>query len=66
VNDQAEVRLQLVISDKVKSGLVYVPKGAWLSSSESGLTVNALIPGDKADMADGACYNDTQVDVYPR
>ncbi|MFT4636597.1 MAG: hypothetical protein ACI9OI_002400, partial [Chitinophagales bacterium] len=55
-----------VISDKVKSGLVYVPKGAWLSSSESGLTVNALIPGDKADMADGACYNDTQVDVYPR
>jgi anaerobic selenocysteine-containing dehydrogenase len=63
VNDQAEVLLQLVVSDKVKSGLLYVPKGAWLNSSESGLSVNALIPGHKADMAEGACYNDAQVDI---
>ncbi|MBL4674360.1 MAG: molybdopterin-dependent oxidoreductase, partial [Arenicella sp.] len=66
VNDQAEVLLQLVVSDRVKSGLLYVPKGAWLNSSESGLSVNALIPGHKADMADGACYNDAQVDICPR
>jgi anaerobic selenocysteine-containing dehydrogenase len=63
VNDQAEVLLQLVVSDRVKSGLLYVPKGAWLNSSDSGLSVNALIPGHKADMADGACYNDAQVDI---
>jgi len=65
INDQAEVSLHLSVSDKVKPGLLYVPKGAWLISSESGFTINALIPGHKADMADGACYNDTQVDISP-
>jgi len=63
-NDQAEVILHLNVSDKVRPGLLYVPKGAWLRNSESGLSINALIPGHKADMADGACYNDTQVDLY--
>jgi len=65
INDQAEVSLHLSVSDKVKPGLLYVPKGAWLISSESDFTINALIPGHKADMADGACYNDTQVDISP-
>jgi anaerobic selenocysteine-containing dehydrogenase len=63
VNEQAEVELQLITSDRVKSGLAYVPKGAWRADSSSGFTINALIPGHKADMADGACYNDTQVDI---
>ena len=62
-NDQAQVVLHLLLSDKVKSGLLYVPKGAWFASSESGLSINALIPGHKADMADGACYNDAQVNI---
>lgn len=65
LNDQAEVILHLQVSEKVKSGLLYVPKGAWLSSSESDASINALIPGHKADMADGACYNDTLVDILP-
>jgi len=63
VNEQAEVVMQLLVTDKVKQGLAYVPKGAWRSNSQSNLSVNALIPGHKADMADGACYNDTQVDI---
>ena len=65
VNQQAEVVLNLHLSDRVKPGLVYVPKGAWNADSESGITINALIPGHKADMADGACYNDAQVDILP-
>ncbi len=63
VNEQAEVVLELSISDTVKPGLLYVPKGAWCADSESNLSINALIPGSKADMGEGACYNDTQVDV---
>ncbi|MFT5484171.1 MAG: anaerobic selenocysteine-containing dehydrogenase [Halieaceae bacterium] len=63
VNDQAEIVLDLLISDRVKSGVAYVPKGAWCADSDSGLTINALVPGHKADMADGACYNDTQIDI---
>ena len=58
-----EVILPLLISAKVRTGTAYVPKGAWLRSSESGQTINALIPGHKADLAGGACYNDTQVDI---
>lgn len=63
VNELAEVVLYLAVSDAVKPGLLYVPKGAWCADSESNLSINALIPGSKADMGDGACYNDTQVDV---
>lgn len=63
VNELAEVVLHLTVSDAVKPGLLYVPKGAWCSDSESNLSINALIPGSKADMGEGACYNDTQVDV---
>ena len=62
-NDQGEVILPLVISDKVRAATVYVPKGAWLKNSSTGQTINALIPGHRADIAGGACYNDAQVDV---
>ena len=63
VNEQAELKIELCISDRVKPGTAYVPKGAWLVESGSNNTINALIPGHKADMADGACYNDTQIDI---
>ena len=63
-NQFAEVVLELSLNDKVKPGVLYVPKGAWMSDSESNLTINALIPSHKADMADGACYNDTRVDIF--
>ena len=63
INELAVVILQVQLSNKVKLGLLYVPKGAWCSDSESHLTVNALIPSSKSDMGQGACYNDTQVDV---
>jgi anaerobic selenocysteine-containing dehydrogenase len=62
-NDQGEVVIPLHISDKVKSGTLYVPKGAWLRSCANGQSVNALIPGHRADIAGGACYNDATVDV---
>jgi len=62
-NDQGEVRMPLVISDSVRTGTVFVPKGAWLAESSTGQTINALIPGHKADMAGGACYYDCTVDI---
>ena len=62
-NDQGEVILPLVISATIRSGTAYVPKGAWLRNSPTGQTINALIPGHKADIAGGACYNDTAVDI---
>ena len=62
-NDQGEVVLPLAISPRVRSDTVYVPKGGWLRSSVTGQTINALIPGHKADIAGGACYNDARVDI---
>ena len=62
-NDQGEVVIPLQVSDKVRTGTLYVPKGAWLRSCTTGQSVNALIPGHTADIAGGACYNDATVDV---
>jgi hypothetical protein len=50
----------------VRPGVVSSEKGAWLRTSPNGQTVSALAPTHKADLADGACYNDSRVDVAAR
>lgn len=62
-NDLGEVQLPLAVTDAVRRGTVFVPKGAWLADSPTGQTINALIPGHRADIAGGACYYDCTVDV---
>ena len=63
VNDLGVVELPVLISDRIRPGTLYVPKGAWMRNSATGMTANALIPGDKADLAGGACYYDCTVDI---
>ncbi|MFZ2135710.1 MAG: molybdopterin dinucleotide binding domain-containing protein, partial [Xanthobacteraceae bacterium] len=63
-NDLGSVILPLRITDAVRRGVVASEKGAWLATSETGTTINALVSADdKADLAKGACYNDTRVEV---
>jgi len=63
-NELGEVYFTAEVTDRVKAGVLYTPKGAWLASSRSGLTVNALMSADaRTDIRDGACYNDTFVAV---
>ena len=62
-NDLGEVQLILNITDATRPGVVFSPKGVWLRTSTTGQTTNALVPNDKADISDGACYNDTRVEV---
>ena len=64
-NDLGEVHLILKISEAARPGVVFSPKGVWLRTSTTGQTTNALVPNDKADICDGACFNDTRVDVAP-
>jgi anaerobic selenocysteine-containing dehydrogenase len=65
-NDLGEVELVARISDAVRPGVLYSPKGTWLVSSVTGQTVNALIPVDlRADIEGGAAYNETYVDLRP-
>ena len=65
-NARGEVHLLARLSDAVRPGVLYSAKGTWLETSRSGQTVNALISADrKTDIMDGACYNDTFVDIMP-
>ena len=62
-NELGEVHLPLAITDAVRPGVVSSLKGAWFKTSDNGQTVSALCPGHHADLAGGACYNDTRVEV---
>ena len=63
-NEQAEITLQVSISDAILPGILYTPKGSWCRSSKTGRTVNALISSSvRADIEEGACYNETFVDI---
>jgi anaerobic selenocysteine-containing dehydrogenase len=62
-NDSGEVWLPLRITAVVRPGVVCSEKGAWLRTSRNGQTVSALAPAHKADIADGACFNDARVEV---
>jgi len=63
-NERGEVILTARITDAVLPGVLYSPKGTWLATSSTGQTVNALVPSDvRADIEDGACYNETFVEI---
>jgi anaerobic selenocysteine-containing dehydrogenase len=63
-NDRGEVILPLQVTDSVRPGVVASEKGAWLCTSRTGQTISALVSADmRADLAEGACFNDTAVDV---
>jgi anaerobic selenocysteine-containing dehydrogenase len=62
-NDLGEVHLRLRLTEDVRPGVVCSPKGAWLRTSDNGQTVSALAPSHYADLCQGACFNDTHVEV---
>ena len=63
-NDRGAVVLPLAITDAVARGVVASEKGAWLATSRSGQTISALVSADdRADLANGACFNDSGVEL---
>ncbi|MFO1351646.1 MAG: molybdopterin-dependent oxidoreductase [Gammaproteobacteria bacterium] len=62
-NALGEVHLPLSVTDAIRPGVVCSEKGAWLRTSANGQTVSALAPGHKADLSEGACFNDARVEV---
>ncbi len=65
-NDLGEVFLPLQVTTAVRPGVVCSEKGAWLRTSPNGQTISALAPVHKADIAEGACFNDARVEVTAR
>ena len=63
-NDLGAVILPLQVTDAIPPGVVASEKGAWLATSSTAQTISALVSADQsADLAEGACYNDTGVEV---
>ncbi|ETW94496.1 MAG: molybdopterin-binding oxidoreductase [Candidatus Entotheonella factor] len=62
-NELGEVHLPLRVTDEVRPGVVCSEKGLWFRTSDNGQTVSALAPAHTADLSEGACYNDTRVEV---
>jgi anaerobic selenocysteine-containing dehydrogenase len=63
-NDLGSVILPLRVTDAVTPGVVASEKGAWLATSATAQTISALVSAElRADLARGACYNDTGVEV---
>jgi anaerobic selenocysteine-containing dehydrogenase len=63
-NERGAVVLPLKVTDAVAPGVVASEKGAWLATSPTGNTISALVSADaRADLAQGACFNDTAVEV---
>jgi anaerobic selenocysteine-containing dehydrogenase len=65
-NNLGAAVLKLQITDSVPPGVVASEKGAWMVTSPAGQTISALVSADdRADLAEGACFNDTRVEVSP-
>ncbi len=62
-NDRASVPTAVRVDASVRPGVVVMPKGSWCRDFAGGLTANALVPDTLSDLAGGACFNDTRVDV---
>ena len=62
-NRLGEVHCRARVTDKVRPGVAWMPKGAWKRSSFNGATSTALCPDDAQVVGDAACFNDARVDV---
>ncbi|MEO0424805.1 MAG: molybdopterin-dependent oxidoreductase [Pseudomonadota bacterium] len=62
-NELAEVQLRARVSEDVRPGTLFVPKGAWIADSPTHNTVNALLADRREPAIGGACYYDCQVDL---
>ncbi len=62
-NERAEVHCVATINRSIRPGVAYIPKGTWDHNTLSGNTANALVPDSLTDIAGGACFNDTRVQI---
>jgi anaerobic selenocysteine-containing dehydrogenase len=62
-NDLGEVICRVHISDKIRKGVISIPKGAWQKASLNGYTSTVLCPSFVSDVGGGACFNDALVNM---
>ncbi len=62
-NETGSLRLLVTLSDVVPRGVAYSPKGRWPKQEPSGANVNALNPGESADMGRSTSVHGVEVTV---
>ncbi len=64
-NRLGEVHCRAAIDARLRQGVASLPKGLWSRHTENGQTANALVPDTLSDLGQGACFNDTRVQIAP-
>ena len=62
-NALGEVRCRARLSERIRPGVVSLPKGTWRRSFRSGTSATALVADDLSEIGGGACFNDARVEV---
>ena len=62
-NELGEVICHAHLTNDTRNGVVVLPKGLWSHHTHNGQTSNALAPDELTDIAGGACFNDTWVEI---
>ena len=65
-NETGRLRLLVTLSDAVPRGVAYSPKGRWPKREPARANVNALNPGERADMGESTSVHGVEVTVTPR
>ena len=65
-NETGRLHLLVALSDAVPCGVAYSPKGRWPKREPAGANVNALNPGERADMGESTSVHGVEVTVTPR
>ena len=58
-----QVVVPLEVNADTRPGVVVMSKGVWLANHPDGWGVNALTPATGDALGNGACFNDTFVDI---
>ena len=64
-NAQGAIEVPADVHSDTRPGVVVMSKGVWLRHHTDGRGVNALTPATGDALANGACFNDTFVQVEP-
>lgn len=62
-NQLGVVDCRAVVSERIRLGVVMMPKGAWRRSSRNGATATALCPDHLNVVGGAACFNDARVEI---
>jgi anaerobic selenocysteine-containing dehydrogenase len=64
-NETGRLQVRVLVSDAVPQGVALTHKGRWPKHQQGGANVNALNPGQKADMGENTCVHGVEVTIVP-